>query len=464
MTFNPGGGSGFTRPPLENAASSVLAAARGRMGGQRSFPQAPPQKLTAEQQAEALDIISKGAGCRCCVLPGAYTGSMTPKPIESMSVHDGLLMPDGTHGLALNASTHDYNGGVRTIHARGALPLQVTDDHPIRVFPALYHRKGREGWAWRQKLAPEGEQPVWRRADEVMPGDFAVCPIPRFDGPEPPARWASADACWLLGILAGDGHTSGRNGKRYYLGVTLTHSKPVDETVRVLESLGYRVRRWVVGQTVRLEVCSRDLAEDVAALIGSGAQSKRLPDFVWSSKERLAAALQGVVDTDGCRTVHKGFEIHDVFSTSPTLAWQVWFAALALGEKPLIRSINRTSGYANASPAWRVEWTYGARRNFMIRLDSLYVMPVKKVEVSEYQGPVHDLTAAPSPTFVANGLLTHNCAGIHPGDEMACPRLASFELDGDGNIRAGSYFADGSWDRSSVVFATDAAEEGGTDG
>ncbi len=66
--------------------------------------------------------------------------------------------------------------------------------------------------------------------------------------------------------------------------------------------------------------------------------------------------------------------------------------------------------------------------------------------------------------IISKGAACRCCAGIHPGDEMACPRLASFELDGDGNVRAGSYFADGSWDRSSVVFATDAAEEAVPDG
>ena len=66
--------------------------------------------------------------------------------------------------------------------------------------------------------------------------------------------------------------------------------------------------------------------------------------------------------------------------------------------------------------------------------------------------------------IISKGAGCRCCAGIHPGDEMACPRLASFELDGDGNVRAGSYFADGSWDRSSVVFATDAAEEEKPDG
>lgn len=65
MTFTPGQ-MGAGRPPLENAASSVLAAARGRIGGQRPYPALPPQKLTAEQQQEAIQTISNGGGCGLC--------------------------------------------------------------------------------------------------------------------------------------------------------------------------------------------------------------------------------------------------------------------------------------------------------------------------------------------------------------------------------------------------------------
>jgi hypothetical protein len=65
---------------------------------------------------------------------------------------------------------------------------------------------------------------------------------------------------------------------------------------------------------------------------------------------------------------------------------------------------------------------------------------------------------------IAGGAACRCCSGIHPGDEMACPRLASFELDGDGNVRAGTYFAAGSWDRSGIVFATDVTEEEAGDG
>jgi hypothetical protein len=53
-----------------------------------------------------------------------------------------------------------------------------------------------------------------------------------------------------------------------------------------------------------------------------------------------------------------------------------------------------------------------------------------------------------------------HCGGAHAGTELACPRLASFELDGDRKIRAGTYWAPGSWENDRWVAAEEAAEPG----
>lgn len=59
------------------------------------------------------------------------------------------------------------------------------------------------------------------------------------------------------------------------------------------------------------------------------------------------------------------------------------------------------------------------------------------------------------------------CGGIHVKPSTpACPRLATFEVDGDGRLKAGSFFSDGFWDTSRVQWPEDASEpaEGGTGG
>ena len=58
---------------------------------------------------------------------------------------------------------------------------------------------------------------------------------------------------------------------------------------------------------------------------------------------------------------------------------------------------------------------------------------------------------------IASGALCRCCGGVHAGTELACPRLAAFELDGDGKVRAGAFWPDGQWDTSRVVFAEEAS-------
>ena len=49
------------------------------------------------------------------------------------------------------------------------------------------------------------------------------------------------------------------------------------------------------------------------------------------------------------------------------------------------------------------------------------------------------------------------CGGIHAGLSMpACPRVASFELDADGQLKSAVFWPDGEYDASGVYAASDA--------
>ena len=80
MTFPPGAHSSPGRPPLDNAASAVIAAARARLDQRTPIPALPaakpPVPLTAEQRAEALDVIKDGGACTLC--GGLHQGADLP--------------------------------------------------------------------------------------------------------------------------------------------------------------------------------------------------------------------------------------------------------------------------------------------------------------------------------------------------------------------------------------------------
>jgi hypothetical protein len=53
------------------------------------------------------------------------------------------------------------------------------------------------------------------------------------------------------------------------------------------------------------------------------------------------------------------------------------------------------------------------------------------------------------------------CAGYHHmPSTAACPRLASFELDGDGKLKSGTFWPGKKWADGRVVFYEDTKEEG----
>ena len=54
------------------------------------------------------------------------------------------------------------------------------------------------------------------------------------------------------------------------------------------------------------------------------------------------------------------------------------------------------------------------------------------------------------------------CGGIHAGPSTpACPRLATFKLDGDGKVVEGSFWEGTAWAEGRVILAEQAAEDGG---
>lgn len=51
------------------------------------------------------------------------------------------------------------------------------------------------------------------------------------------------------------------------------------------------------------------------------------------------------------------------------------------------------------------------------------------------------------------------CGCLHAAEESGCPRLASFELDNDGKVRAGTFWPPGTWeDPERIIWADDARE------
>ena len=63
---------------------------------------------------------------------------------------------------------------------------------------------------------------------------------------------------------------------------------------------------------------------------------------------------------------------------------------------------------------------------------------------------------------VAEGGACQCCGGVHFAADFGCPRLSSFRRDADGMLVEGTYWKDGDYDTSKIMFAS--AEPDGEDG
>ncbi len=80
--------------------------------------------------------------------------------------------------------------------------------------------------------------------------------------------------------------------------------------------------------------------------------------------------------------------------------------------------------------------------------------------VAPVRAPLTDAERKQAADLVKQGAVCAFCAGLHVAPSgPACPRLAAGKLNGDGAVVEFTFWRDGEWDTSRVVFAADATED-----
>lgn len=90
-----------------------------------------------------------------------------------------------------------------------------------------------------------------------------------------------------------------------------------------------------------------------------------------------------------------------------------------------------------------------------------------------HQWPPYDAVPVPGPPLTAEERAKADevakanrycqlCGAVHAlPSTAACPRLASFELDADGNVKSGTFFEGVKWAKGRAIFIEDLSEEDG---
>jgi ribonucleoside-diphosphate reductase alpha chain len=176
-------------------------------------------------------------------------------------------------------------------------PVRVTPEH--QVYALQGQTKGLNFDVIRNRLDKNIRQPEFVDAQDLLPGDFVVFPIPTY---VKDIAALSEDDCRFYGILLGDGHISGS-----VAGVclnTTTKKHVMDFVVRYLGVRGITPNIYHEEGTTTVRVKWSHITPafkfTASQLYDTNKQKKIDTPFLHLPLGKVKELLRGIIETDGC--------------------------------------------------------------------------------------------------------------------------------------------------------------------
>lgn len=229
----------------------------------------------------------------------------------------------------------------------------------------------------------------------------------------------------LIGWYVAEGSSSFKNGRiEFSLNAT---KDPITRLCGLIKKLFYvEPTTRIVNNCCRLTITSSILARFLSDVCGSGAENKKIPDFIYANdKTILKSFFVGYLGGDGfiSKQHHKGGYVY-CCTVSKTLAYQIRAFGTKLGIlfniKNRITKRVKDHGLKSELPLWhlacslilcsealfdkKIEQTKTPVK--IKQDDKFFYIPVKKISVTKYSGLVYDIKTDDK-TFITN-MIVHN--------------------------------------------------------
>lgn len=355
-------------------------------------------------------------------------------PIEDVAEGDRVLTHENRWRSVLRSWQTGESETVK-VHGQGAV-LECTPDHPIWSREKLPRSDMKDR---KRKLgAPEWEDAsrmvgrLWAMPTQVEPLPWSV--------PESLAADAEKESFWwTIGRWVGDGWTEAekKNPNHRANRVILCCGKhELSEIIDGIDDLGWDWNFNEESTTVRFAVVNSPLRDWLREEFGTRAYNKRIPAWLFGMPVHLREAfLEGYVSADGYTTTRSKTNDAKLIKSSTVsreLSCGLKLLVAGLGYAPMWgayktpkagtiegRIVNMRQLY---SLAWGEQTNpkFDGRPSVMswAEFDHLW-MSVRKVVSVDDIVPVYDLEVEEDHSFVAEGIVVHNCKG-YGGSGCGC--------------------------------------------
>ncbi|MDE1861694.1 MAG: hypothetical protein KGI33_02150 [Thaumarchaeota archaeon] len=344
--------------------------------------------------------------------------------IENVKLNDLVLTHLGNWKKVQNIKRREHRGLMTEItYHRYSKPLICTHDHRILV------------------LKQDQAKPKWINADEILPGDFVLTPVPTkildkttvdmpeecFHNPTRKNQLGSVltdgryiqiqrrtelddDLLCLFGLYTAEGFSGKTDGKGSFISLP-GHVREMP----VLEKLGERLGK--LGATYSIEcnegnaelrAYSAGLATWFSKWFGGNAHEKRIPEFILDLPAQKLKIFFGAYckGEDNLRDSRQEW-----VTDSRQLASQINLIALKCGFMPSLMEIENGKEGGQWIGGYAINGDPGDKKHDVKDNEYCY-QPVKDVRTYHDRATVYDLTVEDDHSFVVGQASVHNCHRI----------------------------------------------------
>lgn len=374
-----------------------------------------------------LNGLPKSFGLHACFSGDTLiTTDCGQVPISNIRIGDMVLTKSGDYRKVIQTSKLNSNRSVR-LNVSGAPNTICTSDHLFLVRKRLHSRK---------RMFSD---PMWVAASEIKKADVVAMAINRNSNIPNNDKLpvSSHDFWWIVGRYIGDGwleQPKGRNEKRVVICCSKNGTSELDAICSHLDSAKLKYRTEKVATTYKIHILESEMYSFLLQF-GKYAFGKHLTSTVQNlPKDLLEAFLVGYFSADGY-VDRGGFQNFKTVSKK-----------LAIDIKQAIAKVyNRHSGICEIPEKEdvicgrkvhsRIKYTCYFSQTKRNKERCFYDYPyiwsfVRSVDMLDQELDVYDLTVDKDASFIANGVVVHNCGKIVATQELDCFLPSCYDSNG----------------------------------
>ena len=341
------------------------------------------------------------------------------KPIEDVRVGDEVLTHTGVFRRVVRTVSRFANTIV--LKGYGHPELVTTENHPFYASErARTYNSHRRGWD------SCFSEPTWVFAKD-MKRKYWATPVsfPQMD--LPPISWEgrefenppiTPDLMWLVGVWLGDGWVRMRKTKGR--AIICASYDQADILRSAIRTAGFDASESKERTVIKFHITRRAFARWLVEHFGQKAHGKTIPTWALGmSRELREALLMGYLFADGF-PYKDGYKATTV---SKPLAVGIKLLAQSLGWSVSLYRYqpNRTSVIEGRRVGERPQWQIvlrGQTRSAFIKNGNVFGL-VRSVSPTGRKELVYDITVEADHSFLADGIVVHNCQDLSVAGKRA---------------------------------------------